>query len=75
MTDIIDKLTAIKEHVEELMQGEYARAEKLKSVNLELALASALAALKAASGDCKHEVVRMQVNGARAQIQKALRAA
>lgn len=75
MTDPIERLIQIKEHIEELMEGEYARAEKLAAENMKLALASALAALKAASTDVRHERTRTQINGAREQIAKALRAA
>lgn len=75
MTDPIDTLIKIKESVEELMQAEYARAEKLAMENMKLALASALAALKAASPDVRHERVRLQINGAREQITRALEAA
>lgn len=74
MTDAADLLTQIKEHLDSLRLDELARAEKLRLLNIQIALASALAALKAASTDVRHERVRTQINGAREQIQKALSA-
>ncbi|CCB64436.1 hypothetical protein [Hyphomicrobium sp. MC1] len=78
MTDPIDRLQAIKERLELLMDGEMQRAAKLdgeiSKLELEVVMASALAALKAASSDCRHERVRVQVNGARDLLQKALSA-
>lgn len=79
MTDFIDKLTSMRERIDELMQGEQERAEKLQleiaDLNDRIALANALAALKAAASDCRHERVRVQVNGARDQLVKILGAA
>ncbi|MBA2125088.1 hypothetical protein DLM45_02455 [Hyphomicrobium methylovorum] len=79
MTDLFDKLTSMRERIDELMQGEQERAEKLQleiaDLNDRIALANALAALKAAASDCRHERVRVQVNGARDQLVKILGAA
>lgn len=79
MTDFIDKLTSMRERIDELMQGEQERAEKLQleiaDLNDRIALANALAALKAAAADCRHERVRVQVQGARNQLTKLLGAA
>lgn len=74
MTDDIDRLIVMRERLDELMQGETERKEKLGRLEKDVALASALAALKAASTDCRHERVRSQVNGAREQIRKVLAA-
>lgn len=78
MTDLFDKLTSMRERIDELMQGEQERAEKLQleiaDLNDRIALANALAALKAAASDCRHERVRVQVQGARTLLQRALRA-
>lgn len=76
MTDTFDRLQAIKERLELLMDGEMQRAAKLdgeiSKLELEVVMASALAALKAAATDVRHERVRMQVQGARELLQKAL---
>jgi hypothetical protein len=76
MTDAIDKLSAMKERIEQLMKEEEFRAGKLETeiagMDQAIALASALAALKAASTDCKHSRVRAQIQGAREQIQRVL---
>lgn len=77
--DAIDRLIAIKENVERVLALQSETDAKLvrevAKLEYELALVSALAALKAASADCKHERIRAQVNGARDQITKLLRAA
>ena len=76
MTHLIDKLCEMKDRLEFLMADEQKRAEKLvnevAALERDILLANALAALKAAAADCKHERIRSQVNGARAQITKAL---
>jgi hypothetical protein len=78
MTDTFDRLQAIKERLDVLMDGEMQRAAKLdgeiSKLELEVVMASALAALKAAATDVRHERVRVQVNGARDLLQKALSA-
>lgn len=79
MTDAIDRLMAIKEDVDRVLALQSETDEKLvrevEKMERELALVSALAALKAAAADCRHERVRSQVKGAREQIIKALAAA
>jgi hypothetical protein len=79
MTDAIDRLMAIKEDVDRVLALQSETDEKLvreiAKIERELALVSALAALKAAAADCRHERVRSQVKGAREQIIKALAAA
>lgn len=83
MTDPIDRLQAIKERIDVLMAAEVERAEKEKrersafdekvaSIERDLVMASALAALKAAATDVRHERVRVQVQGARELLHKAL---
>lgn len=76
MTDAIDKLSALRDRIDALMADEHLRAEKLVSevaaLERDILLANALAALKAAASDCRHERVRTQVQGARDQITKAL---
>lgn len=78
MTDTFDRLQAIKERAEQHLNELAAITEKFSEesakMELELVLVNALAALKAAATDCKHERVRTQINGARDQIQKALSA-
>lgn len=79
MTDAIDRLIAIKEQAEFLLSQQDEINQKLvdetAKLETQVALASALAALKAASADCKHERVRTQINGAREQVLKVLGAA
>lgn len=76
MTDTIDRLIALKERIETLLNEQAAVDQKcineITKMETELALASALAALRAASSDCKHERVRTQIKGAREQVQRAL---
>lgn len=78
MNDPIDRLQAIKERLELLMDGEMQRAAKLdgeiSKLELEVVMASALAALKLASTDCRHDRVRVQVQGARDMLAKVLAA-
>lgn len=78
MTDPIDRLQAIKDRLELLMDGEMQRAAKLdgeiSKLELEVVMASALAALKAAATDVRHERVRVQVQGARDMLAKVLAA-
>lgn len=78
MTDPIDRLHAIKERLDVLMDGEMQRAAKLdgeiSKLELEVVMVSALAALKAAAADVRHERVRLQVNGARDMLAKVLAA-
>lgn len=78
MTDAFERLQAIKERAEQHLNELAAITEKFSEesakMELELVLVNALAALKAAATDCKHERVRTQINGARDQIQKALSA-
>jgi sarcosine oxidase gamma subunit len=78
MTDPIDRLQAIKERLELLMDGEMQRAAKLdgeiSKLELEVVMASALAALKVAATDVRHERVRVQVQGARDMLAKVLAA-
>ena len=77
--DPIDMLMALRDRIDALMADEHKRAEKLvgevAALERDLLLANALAALKAAAADCRHERVRSQVKGAREQIIKALAAA
>lgn len=79
MTDHFERLQAIKERVDKLLAKQTAVDKKLdheiQAMEIELALAAALGALKAAARDCRHERVRAQVNGARDQITKVLSAA
>lgn len=76
MTDTIDRLIALKERIENLLNEQAAVDQKcineVAKMETELALASALAALKAAASDVRHERVRVQINGARDQVQRAL---
>lgn len=76
MMDAIDMLGALRDRIDALMADEHLRAEKLvnevAALERDILLANALAALKAAASDVKHERVRQQINGARDQITKAL---
>jgi hypothetical protein len=78
MTDAVDRMIALKERIEKRLSEISGLEEKLETevakMEMELALASALAALKAASTDCRHERVRSQINGAREMIQKVIAA-
>lgn len=78
MIDTFERLQNLKERIEARLNeladvtAKYeAEAEKME---LEIAMASALAALKAASTDVRHERVRAQVKGARDMLAKVLAA-
>jgi hypothetical protein len=76
--DMIDKLTDMRDRLDKLMAHEEKRAKKLEDVitdiDIQLALASALAALERASPYIKHNSPRSQIMGAKAQIKKVLAA-
>ena len=72
MTDQIDKLIAIREQLDELLQAEAAKAEKLDK---DLVLAMCFDALTRALPYVRHEGPRLQISGAREQAQRLLRGA
>jgi hypothetical protein len=78
MRDVFERLQAMKDNLETLMQDEVARAEKVKAEKLDLeirlALANALAALEVAAPYLRHAGPQQQIRGAKEQIRKALAA-
>jgi hypothetical protein len=74
--DVFERIQRIKDRAEQRLNELAAVTEKFSEesakMEMELLLADALAALRAAAGDCKHERVRIQINGVRNQIQRAL---
>lgn len=78
MDDTFERIQRIKEHAESLLalqaETDAKLGREIDKLERDVLLVNALAALKAAAADCRHERVRTQVNGAREQIQKALSA-
>jgi hypothetical protein len=78
MDDLFDRLTDMRDQLDNLMREEAERADKLKAevaaMNIQLALANALAALERASPYIKHNSPRAQIMGAKAAIKKVLAA-
>lgn len=83
MSDPIETLMALRDHLETLLAEADTLAEKHKReraefdekvaiANRKVAIASGVAALRAASTDCRHESVRVQVRGARELLQREL---
>ena len=76
VTDLIDKLTAMRDRLDVLMGEENVRAGKLDAeladLELRIILANALAALERATPYVRHNGPRQQITGARDQIRKVL---